>query len=171
MSTSVEEKIDVLTTAVKSLAKLIRKMKNVQEDPDGLKAKERAKNNGFNRPLEVSTKLREFLEMGADETISRSEVTKRINVYVSTHGLKSPTNGRVILLDDNMRALLQPPAGLEITFLNIQKYLTPHYPAKKTAEVKVKTESRVAEIVAAIEDQPVPVVKKKVLVKKKVPLA
>ena len=112
---------------LKSIAKLIRKLRTAQEDPDGEKAKARSTNNGFNRPLDVTEKLRTFLALGDGELISRSEVTKRINAYVTSNGLKHPENGRVIILDEKLTDLLNPPAGLQITFLNIQKYLSPHY--------------------------------------------
>lgn len=111
----------------KTLAKLLRKLRTAQEDPTGEKAKSRATNNGFNRPMNVSDKLRVFLNLAADEQISRSEVTRRINTYVTDNGLKHPENGRVIILDDKLTDLLSPPTGLQITFLNIQKYLSPHY--------------------------------------------
>jgi chromatin remodeling complex protein RSC6 len=126
-----------IKSSLKSLAKLLRKLRTNQDDPDGEKAKTRASNNGFNRPLEVSAKLRAFLALGEDEMISRSEVTRRINAYVTTNNLKHPDNGRVIILDEKLTDLLEPPAGLQITFLNVQKYLSPHYvkapPAPKEA--------------------------------------
>ena len=116
-----------IKSSIKSLAKLLRKLRTNQDDPDGEKAKTRASNNGFNRPLEVSPKLRTFLALADDELISRSEVTRRINAYVTTNNLKHPDNGRVIILDEKLTDLLEPPAGLQLTFLNIQKYLSPHY--------------------------------------------
>jgi len=138
-----------IKSSLKTLAKLLRKLRTNQDDPDGEKAKTRASNNGFNRPLEVSEKLRTFLLLGEDEMISRSEVTRRINAYVTTNNLKHPENGRVIILDDKIRALLDPPEGLQITFLNIQKYLSPHYvkppPTPKPVKVKVVVEKKVDE--------------------------
>ena len=157
MQTVITELADI-KGSIKALAKLLRKLRNVQDDPDGEKAKTRATNNGFNRPLEVSEKLRVFLALGSDETISRSEVTRRINAYVTANNLKHPDNGRVIILDDKLTELLEPPAGLEITFLNIQKYLSPHYvkpPAaaktpKPKAEPKPKDEPK-AKVEAKVE--------------------
>jgi hypothetical protein len=55
-----------------------------------------------------------------------------------------------------MKELLDPPADLQITFLNIQKYLSPHY-------VKVVKEKAVSEVVAdavAPETPPPPKVKR-----------
>ena len=72
-----------LRADVKSLTKIVRKVKNTQEDPDGEKAKARSANNGFNRKQEVTPKLRDFIGLPADELISRSEVTKFINKYIS----------------------------------------------------------------------------------------
>ena len=124
---SIQTELASLAKELKSLTKLVRKVRSHQEDPNGDKAKSRAENNGFNRPLEISSSLREFLELGPDDMISRSNVTRRINKYVTDNGLKHPDNGRVIIMDDKLIKLLSPPTGLEITFLNIQKYLSPHY--------------------------------------------
>jgi chromatin remodeling complex protein RSC6 len=119
--------LEALTKEVKSLAKLVRKVRSHQEDPDGEKTKARSANNGFNRKQEVSSKLREFLDLPDGELISRSEVTKRINAYVKEQGLKHPDNGRVIIMDEKLTKLLEPPADTQVTFLNIQKFLSPHY--------------------------------------------
>jgi len=143
-------------SSLKSLAKLMRKLRTSQDDPDGEKAKTRATNNGFNRPLEVSEKLRTFLVLGEDEMISRSEVTRRINTYVTTNGLKQPDNGRNINLDDKMKELLEPPADLQITFLNIQKYLSPHYikVVKASKAAAAPSETVLEEVVVVPSDAP-----------------
>ena len=135
-------KVDALAKDLKAVTKLLRKVRAHQEDPDGEKAKVRAANNGFNRPLEVSEKLRAFLALDDGETISRSAVTKAMNKYVTENGLKHPDNGRRIVLDDKLTDLLNPPADTEITFLNIQKYLSPHYvkPEAPKAEAEAKAE-------------------------------
>ena len=128
---NIELELTALRTDVKNLAKLIRKVKNIQEDPDGEKAKARAANNGFNRKQDVTPKLRAFLELPEGELISRSEVTKFINKYITEKGLKHPDNGRQIILDDTLRDLLAPPADVVVTYLNLQKYLSPHYIKKE----------------------------------------
>jgi upstream activation factor subunit UAF30 len=124
---TVLSEIAALHTEIKALTKIVRKIRSTQEDPSGEKAKSRAENNGFNRTLEVSQKLRDFLKLEADSSVSRSDVTRLINKYITENGLKHPDNGRVIILDDNLRTLLEPPEGVQVTFLNIQKYLGPHY--------------------------------------------
>jgi chromatin remodeling complex protein RSC6 len=124
---SVVSEISSLRNELKSLTKLVRKIRAHQEDPSGEKAKARAVNNGFNRTLEISPKLREFLGLSDEESVSRSEVTRRINKYINDNGLKHPDNGRMIILDAKLVDLLAPPEGVQVTFLNIQKYLSPHY--------------------------------------------
>ena len=165
--------VTAMRSEIKALAKLLRKMKNEVDDPTGEKSKERSKNNGFNRPNVISEELREFLDIEKDQTISRSEVTRFINKYITENGLKHPDNGRVILIDEKLKNLLKPPEDIQVTFLNIQKYLSPHY-IKKADLVKNEPEPA-SESVPEPEPEPVassstpkktvvrrPVVKKKV---------
>ena len=128
---TIETELAALRSDIKSLVKLVRKVKSIQEDPDGEKAKARAANNGFNRKQEITPKLREFLGLPEGELISRSEVTKFINKYITEKGLKHPDNGRQLILDDKLKELLQPPADVIVTYLNLQKYLSPHYVKKE----------------------------------------
>ena len=128
---NIQTEITALRNDVKNLTKLVRKIKNTQEDPNGEKAKKRAENNGFNRKQEITPKLKEFLGLPAGELISRSEVTKFVNKYITDKGIKHPENGRQIILDDKLRDLLAPPADVQVTYLNLQKYLSPHYIKKE----------------------------------------
>ena len=73
---TIHTELIALSKDVKTLTKLVRKIKNTQEDPDGEKAKKRAENNGFNRKQEITPKLREFIGLPEGELISRSEVTR-----------------------------------------------------------------------------------------------
>ena len=124
---TVISEISALRAEIKSLTKIVRKIKAKQDDPDGTKAAYRAKNNGFNREQAISPKLREFLGVEEGKLVSRSFVTRAINTYVTEKGLKHPDNGRVLVLDDKLRDLLEPPADTQVTFLNLQKFLSPHY--------------------------------------------
>jgi len=143
---TVLEELTAIRAELKALSKLVRKVRTFQEDPTGEKTKERSANNGFKRPQNISEKLRGFLGLPKGELISRSDVTKKINEYVKANSLNHPDNGRIIVLDDKLKALLNPPEGIQITFLNIQKYLSPHYvknddepkPLKRPSVRKVK---------------------------------
>lgn len=116
--------LETLAKELKAVRKDLRRIRQHFEDPTGEKQAARAQNNGFNKPLGVTEKLRVFLGLAVDEKISRSQVTARINTYVTEKGLKA---GQNISLDEDLKALLAPPEGVQVTFLNIQKYINPHY--------------------------------------------
>lgn len=124
---SILSEVLALRAEVKNLTKLTRKVRSVQDDPNGEKASARSKSNGFNRPVSVDEELRTFLGLAEGEQIARSEVTKRINAYVKEKGLKHPDNGRIIVMDEKLKALLNPPDDVQVTFLNLQRYIGPHY--------------------------------------------
>ena len=119
--------ITALRNELKSLTKIVRKIKAKLDDPNGEKYAKRAKNNGFNRDQKISEELRTFLGLPEGQLVSRSTVTKSINEYVKANGLKHPDNGRILVLDQKLRDLLKPPADVQVTFLNLQKFLSPHY--------------------------------------------
>lgn len=113
-----------LRADIKALRKELRRVKALLEDPNGEKAAARSTNNGFNTPLDISEELRAFLKLAPGEKISRSQVTKKINEYVSQKGLKDKQE---IKLDNDLKVLLNPPDGTKVTFLNIQRYINQHY--------------------------------------------
>jgi len=119
--------ITALRNELKSLTKIVRKIKAKLDDPNGEKSAKRAKNNGFNREQKISEELRTFLGLPEGQLVSRSTVTKSINEYVKANGLKHPDNGRILVLDQKLRDLLKAPADVQVTFLNLQKFLSPHY--------------------------------------------
>ena len=159
--------ITSLRSEVKALSKLIRKMKAEADDPTGEKAKARSQNNGFNRPQQISDELRVFIGGEKDALVSRSEVTRFINKYITENGLKHPDNGRVIMIDQKLKDLLKPPEETQVTFLNIQKYLSPHY--IKTVSEKEKAPEPAKESVpeASTSATPKKTVVRRPVVKKK----
>jgi len=165
METSTNDLLTALQSEIKALRKDLRKVKQLLEDPSGEKSKARASNNGFNKPLDVSEKLRTFLKLAADEKVSRSQVTKLINQYVTEKGLKA---GQQITLDATLQDLLAPPEGTQITFLNIQKYINPHYikapvepkPAKVPKEKKPAAVIPETPLAATPSSAPAPAVEK-----------
>ena len=148
MATTTPVTLELLAKELKALRKDVRKIRQHFEDPTGEKQAARSQNNGFNKPLNVTDKLRTFLGLAADEKISRSQVTARINTYVTEKGLKA---GQNISLDATLQDLLQPPAGTQVTFLNIQKFINPHY-IKEVTEKKPREKKPKAEPVEGATD-------------------
>ena len=124
---SIQTQLTNMTKKVDSLTKLVRKVRSHQEDPTGEKAKERSANNGFNRQQTITEELRAFLKLADGATISRGEVTKKFTTYVNENGLKHPDNGRHIVLDDTLTKLLNVPSDVQLSYMNLQKYMSVHY--------------------------------------------
>ena len=70
----------------------------------------------------ISNELAEFFNNGNKTTMSRVEVTRRIDKYIEEHGLRFYTN---INPDEKLKNLLKCGDN-EVTFANLQSYITPH---------------------------------------------
>ena len=88
--------------------------------------KKRASGGGdaFKKPVPVTNELAAFLGLEKGASISRSEVTKRVYAYLKSHGLQK---GKNIHTDASLRKLLSVKETDEITILNLQTFLNPHY--------------------------------------------
>ncbi|KAL6888560.1 hypothetical protein ACP4OV_009586 [Aristida adscensionis] len=80
-------------------------------------------NRGIMRPLPISDALRRFV--GAPE-VSRVGATKLIWAHIKANGLQSPTDKRVINLDDKLKSLFGEKD--KIGMMEIAKLLKPHFP-------------------------------------------
>jgi len=88
--------------------------------------------SGFVKPTLISSELAKFLGKEDGTLMARTEVTKQINAYIKQHNLQDPKNGRIILPDATLVKLLKVNKGDELTFFNLQKYMSPHF-AKASA--------------------------------------
>ena len=127
--------LKTLTTTVRQLEKRVARDRKVMQK----KMKGRAKRvvdpnkppSGFAKPGPVSDELRKFLNLGADELIARTEVTKKITEYCKAHNLQKVEDKRTINVDSALKKLLRLKKGDELTFFNLQKYMKVHYPNKE----------------------------------------
>ena len=90
--------------------------------------------SGFVKPTLISKELAEFLGKPAGSEWARTEVTREINAYIRLHSLQDKENGRKINPDSKLKNLLQLKKGEELTYFNLQKYMSPHF-AKATPAV------------------------------------
>ena len=101
------------------------------------KRKRRAGNrapSGFVKPTRISDELANFLEKPTGSEMARTEVTRDINKYIRTHNLQDKDNGRKINPDSKLSALLKLNGDDELTYFNLQKFMSPHF-AKATKTV------------------------------------
>jgi chromatin remodeling complex protein RSC6 len=120
---SLEKKaVRELRTANKANAK--RKRKTGNRSP-----------SGFVKPTLISVELATFLNKPAGSEMARTEVTREINEYIRTHSLQDKTNGRKINADASLMALLKLKEGDELTYFNLQRYMSPHFAKAGVAPV------------------------------------
>jgi chromatin remodeling complex protein RSC6 len=85
------------------------------------------KPSGFTKPTPITPELATFIGKPAGTEMARTDVTKEINAYVRAHNLQDKENGRKIIPDKKLSALLKVGKDDELTYFNLQKYLSPHF--------------------------------------------
>ena len=103
-----------LKTAQKSQAKRKRKSGNRQP-------------SGFVKPTKISDELANFLEKPVGSEMARTDVTREINKYIRSHNLQDKENGRKINPDTKLQTLLKLKKTDELTYFNLQRYMSPHF--------------------------------------------
>ena len=83
--------------------------------------------SGFVKPTLISDQLASFLGKPKGSELARTEVTREINAYIRANKLQDPTNGRKINPDTKLKSLLSLTASDELTYFNLQKYMSPHF--------------------------------------------
>ena len=91
--------------------------------------------SGFVKPTRISDELAKFLEKPAGSEMARTEVTRDINKYIRTHKLQDEANGRKINPDSKLAALLKLKKTDELTYFNLQRYMSPHFARATKVEV------------------------------------
>ena len=128
--TTLKETVAAMLAQVKKLDKRVhreikdaRKRKRRAAPAEGEEAKPRTPSI-FERPVQVTDELCTFLSKAKGTLMSRSEVTKAVNVYVKEKNLKDK---HAITPDAALKKLLAIADGEPLTYFNLQKYLNRHY--------------------------------------------
>lgn len=83
--------------------------------------------SGFVKPTLISTELANFLNKPEGTEMARTEVTREINKYIRANSLQDKDNGRKINPDTALRTLLKLKKSDELTYFNLQRYMSPHF--------------------------------------------
>jgi upstream activation factor subunit UAF30 len=83
--------------------------------------------SGFVKPTRISDELAKFLEKPTGTEMARTDVTREINKYIRAHDLQDKENGRKINPDTKLSSLLKLKKTDELTYFNLQKYMSPHF--------------------------------------------
>lgn len=132
--TLVKTQIITLQQTLKVLEKNVKKqMKGLKKEVTKNKIKGNRQPSGFAKPSKVTKELCDFMNMTEGTEIARTEVTKALIEYIKENKLQNKTNSRIIVPDDKLKFLLDIEDGHELTYFNIQKYMTKHF-IKNTIE-------------------------------------
>ena len=105
------------------------------------KANKRRKTNanrapsGFVKPTLISNELAAFLGKPEGSVLARTEVTREVNAYIRNQKLQDKDNGRKINPDAKLLKLLKLKKGEELTYFNLQKYMSCHFAKSKGVSV------------------------------------
>ena len=136
---SLRSQIASVTSQVRALSKRHdREIKLAHKDG---RRKRKATNrapSGFVKPTLISQQLAKFLGKPKGTEMARTDVTREINSYIREHKLQDPSNRRRILPDSKLKKLLNIKAEDELTYFNLQRYMSPHF-AKASSKSSSKT--------------------------------
>lgn len=121
--------ISALKTEYRTLDKKWNRELKASQKLNG-KRKKRAGNrapSGFVKPTLISAELASFLEKPAGSEMARTEVTRDINKYIRANSLQDKDNGRKINPDVKLATLLKIGKTDELTYFNLQRYMSPHF--------------------------------------------
>jgi len=127
------QQLGALINSIKSEYKALekkwsREVKAAQKQSS--KRKRKAGNrapSGFVKPTKISDELAAFLGKEKGAEMARTDVTREINTYIRAQKLQDATNGRKINPDKKLAALLKLKTTDELTYFNLQKYMSPHF--------------------------------------------
>ena len=108
--------------------RLTRELKAAQKASAKKKAgKGNRSPSGFVKPTLISEELAAFLGKAKGTEMARTEVTREINKYIREQGLQCKENGRKINPDAKLSKLLNLSKKDELTYFNLQRYMSPHF--------------------------------------------
>jgi len=139
--TSLRSQLTAVTTQVRALSKRTdRELKQASKQGRKKRKSGNRAPSGFVKPTKISLELAGFLGKPKGTEMARTEVTREINSYIRAHKLQDPKNGRRILADAKLRKLLKLKKDDELTYFNLQRYMSPHF-AKAIKAVPVPVAS------------------------------
>lgn len=121
--------LSTMKTDYKVLEKSVsRELKNASKSKRSKKAANPNRQpSGFVKPSVISDELIKFLGKEAGTMMSRVEVSKEINAYITANQLKDKVSGRQINPDAKLAKLLKIGKDEVLTYFNLQKYLKIHF--------------------------------------------
>ena len=123
------QQLSAVMLDVRTLQKRVdREMKAALKTSNKRKAKNATRApSGFVKPTLISDQLADFLSKPHGSLLARTDVTREINAYIRANKLQDTTNGRKINPDAKLKKLLAVKAEDELTYFNLQKFMSQHF--------------------------------------------
>lgn len=126
-----------LKSDYKTLEKAVNRELKVAQKNSSKKAKRSGNRqpSGFVKPTRISDELAKFLGKTVGTEMARTDVSKEINSYIRANSLQDKTNGRKIIPDAKLSALLKIKSEDELTYFNLQRFMKHHFVKAEVAPV------------------------------------
>ena len=123
----IQEDIDELNIKKQNVKQQINKLilsipSNNQRQP----LRQNSLRSKFCTPSKISDKLAEFLGKEKGTMMARTDITREINKYIRVNNLQDSENKRYINPDDKLSSILNIPHDEQLTYFNLQQYISPH---------------------------------------------
>lgn len=79
--------------------------------------------SGFAKPTKLSDALCDFLEVPKGTELARTDVTRRLNLYIKEHNLQDAKDKRKIHPDAKLQKVLNTKPDDNLTFFNLQSFI------------------------------------------------
>lgn len=136
LATEFVGKLNALSAMINSLKSEFRSLQKKYEREVKTAQKTSSKNkrktgnrkpSGFTKPSKISDELATFLGKEKGVEMARTDVTREITAYIRGHNLQDKENGRKINPDAKLASLLKLKKNEELTYFNLQRYMSPHF--------------------------------------------
>ena len=118
-----------LKSDYKTLEKSVNRELKVAQKNSSKKSKRSGNRqpSGFVKPTRISDELAKFLGKSVGTEMARTDVSKEINSYIRANSLQDKENGRKIIPDAKLSALLKIKSDDELTYFNLQRFMKHHF--------------------------------------------
>ena len=114
-----KQNVDDYSKTLKELEKAYQTIKR--------KNKKKIRNKKEEKPVKVSKELGKFMKLGSEGTTTRTQAMKFISNYVHDKNLQIQENKRNFRTDKDLSKLFNLKNDHELTFLQINHQLSPHF--------------------------------------------
>jgi chromatin remodeling complex protein RSC6 len=120
------KQIDDLTAENKELENRIEYLSLSATEDDRKEEEPTPRHESKATQYRISKELADFLGKPEDTLMGHIEAIKAVTTYIRNNGLQNKQNGRLINMNDELKALLKLDDSFQLTYFNMAKYIHPH---------------------------------------------